>query len=321
MLINCIAYQKGARIGAITIEDISDYLAKPETFVWVALHDPSAEELAKMQEEFNLHDLAIEDALHGRQRPKVEEYGNTVFAVVHMIEHIGDELEVGEVNIFAGLNFVLSVRTHTSRDLLGVRARCEREPHMLELGSGFVFYAIVDAVVDRYFPLVDEMVYEIEKIEEHIFESGSTRETIRELYKLKRKTMVIKHAIAPLLEGVGKLVGGRIPYVCRNTTDYFRDVFDHLTRLNATVDSLHDMIVTAMQVNFSMVTIEDNEVNKKLAAWAGIFAVVTAFVGVWGMNFKYMPELDWEYGYPLALTMISTICAVLYYRFKRSGWL
>lgn len=321
MLLNCVAYQKGSRIGTIDVADISDYLKKQDTFVWVALHNPSEEELRTMQEEFDLHELAVEDALHGHQRPKIEEYGDMVFAVLHTVEPKGSELDYGDISIFVGPNFVLSVRNRSAQNLLGVRQRCESEPHMLEQGSGFVFYAIIDAVVDRYFPVVDQLVYEIESIEENIFEVGSTRETIKDLYALKRKTMILKHAVAPLIEGVGKLVGGRIPYVCRNSTHYFRDVYDHLNRLNSTIDSLREMITTAMQVNFSMVTIDDNEVNKKLAAWAGIFAVMTGMVGIWGMNFKVMPELDWTYGYPLALTLIASVSGILYWRFKRSGWL
>lgn len=321
MLINCVAYQKGSRIGTISVEDISEYLKQPESFVWVAMRDPQLKELEQMQEEFGLHELAVEDARHGHQRPKVEEYGDTLFAVVHLIERSGDELQVGEVCVFAGANFVLSVRNRSMQDLLGVRSRCEREPHMLELGSGFVFYAIIDAVVDRYFPIVDELVYEIEKIESHLLEHSSSREAIKELYELKRKTMVLKHSVEPLIEGIGKLVGGRIPYVCRNTTHYFRDVYDHLNRLNGTIDSLRDMINTAMQVNFSLVMIDESEINKKLTAWAAIFAVVTVMVGVWGMNFEYMPELKWKYGYLLAWGLIVSVSGFLYWRFKRAGWL
>ncbi len=179
----------------------------------------------------------------------------------------------------------------------------------------------MDAVVDRYFPLIDELEVELEAIEEIIFAHGKARSNIERLYELKRKITVLKHAVTPLMEASGKLSGGRVPLVCVNHEAYFRDVYDHLVRINASLDGIRDTVSTAIQVNLSMVTIEESEVNKRLAAWAGIFAVATAFAGIWGMNFKTMPELDWVWGYPAALTVIATACGVLYYRFKRAGWL
>jgi len=199
--------------------------------------------------------------------------------------------------------------------------RCERESHLLKHGSGFVLYALMDAVVDTYFPLIDELEVELEAIEEIIFAKGKARSNIERLYELKRKLTVLKHAVTPLMEASGKLSGGRVPQVCVNSEAYFRDVYDHLVRINASVDGIRDTVGTAIQVNLSMVTIEESEVNKRLAAWAGIFAVATAFAGIWGMNFKAMPELQWEYGYPTALAIIAASCGVLYYRFKRAGWL
>ena len=230
MLINCVAYENGTKLADLSVEQISDYLMRPGCFVWVALRDSSDDELVAMQREFGLHDLAVEDARHGHQRPKIEEYGDMIFAVIHTVEFSPtDELQVGEVSIFVGPNFVLSVRNRSHQGFLGVRARAEREPHLLRHGSAFVFYALMDAVGDT--------------------------------------------------------------------------------------------IGTAIQVNLSMVTIEESEVTKRLAAWAGLFAVATAFAGIWGMNFKSMPELQWEYGYPVALAVIAGTCAELYRRFKRAGWL
>jgi magnesium transporter len=179
-------------------------------------------------------------------------------------------------------------------------------------------------VVDRYFPVLDALETELEEIEEHIFDrerGGSPRANIERLYALKRKVMVLKHAVAPLMEAVSKLYGGRVPRTCANLQEYFRDIYDHLTRLNSSIDTARDTIGTAIQVNLSMVTIEESEVNKRLAAWAGIFAVATAFAGIWGMNFEFMPELKWKYGYPLALLLMGGICGLLYWRFKKSGWL
>jgi len=322
MLINCVAYRQGTKLADIPIAEVSDYLALPGCFVWVALRDASNDELALMQEEFGLHDLAIEDARHGHQRPKIEEYGPTVFAVLHLIEYTPtDELQLGEVHVFAGPNFVLSVRNRSSQGFLGVRQRCEREPELLTQGAGFVLYALMDAVVDRYFPLVDAMETELEAIEGQIFVRGAGRANIERLYDLKHKVTALRHAVSPLLDAVGKLHGGRVPAVCQLSTEYFRDIADHLARLQISIDTIRDTIGTAIQVNLSMVTIEESEVTKRLAAWAGIFAVATFFVGVWGMNFEFMPELKSRWGYPVALGLIVSTCSLMYWRFKRVGWL
>lgn len=321
MLINCVAYQDGAKLADIPIEEISDYLERPGCFVWVALRDATDAELTEMQREFSLHELAVEDARHGHQRPKIEEYGDTLFAVTHVVETVATELVVGEVDIFVGHNFILSVRNRSSHHLLGVRERCEREPELLRQGAGFVLYALMDAVVDRYFPLLDDFESALEQIEEHIFDKDSARYNIERLYELKHRIMVLRHAVAPLMEAVGKLQGGRVPAVCLDSKEYFRDVHDHLARINASIDSLRDTIGTAIQVSLSTVAIEQNEIGKRLAAWAGIFAVVTALAGIWGMNFEGMPELKWEYGYPAALLLIAGAATFLFYRFRRAGWL
>ncbi|MCC6069866.1 magnesium/cobalt transporter CorA [Massilia sp. GCM10020059] len=322
MLINCVAYQEGKKLSDISVEAISDYLAQPGCFVWVALADPQPEELATMQEEFGLHELAVEDALRGNQRPKVEEYGDSLFAVVRMVELNGDELVVGELDVFVGPNYVLSARNNATRGFLGVRARAEREPHLLTMGAAFVLYALMDAVVDRYFPVVDMLQSELEKIEDRIFTAGSqSRDNIERLYELKRKVMLLRHAVAPLADQVGKLYGGRIPSGFQQTQDYFRDVHDHLYRIQSTLDTMRDTIATAIQVHLSMVAIEAGDVNKRLAAWAAIFAVLTAFAGIWGMNFEFMPELKWRFGYPVAIAAMVAVCGYLYYRFKKSGWL
>jgi magnesium transporter len=321
MLINCAVYQEGQKLSDIPVEDISNWLAKPGCLTWVALRDTSLAEMTQMQEEFNLHPLAIEDATHGHQRPKIEEYGDIVFVVMHLLEVHQDEILVGEVAIFVGPNFVLSVRNGSKQDFLGVRERCEREPELLKLGSGFVSYALMDAVVDRYFPLVEALESDLEDVEAQIFERGSARWNIERLYALKHRSSMLRHAVVPLLEVVGKLHGGRVPAVCMNSQDYFRDVHDHLARINGALDTIRDTITTAIQVNLSLVTIEESEVTKRLAAWAAIFAVSTALAGIWGMNFDFMPELKWKYGYPMALGVIGSIVSILYWRFRRLGWL
>ncbi len=321
MLVNCTAYQEGKKLRDIPIAEISDYVSHPDCFVWVALKDAEPAELEEMQLEFGLHELAVEDARHGHQRPKIEEYGESLFAVMKPVDMVDGALTVGEVAVFVGKNYVLSVRNRSEQNFLNVRHRCEQEPHLLKQGASFVLYALMDTVVDRYFPLVDALESELETIEGQIFTKGSERSNIERLYELKRKVMVLKHVVAPLLEAVAKLHGARVPQVCANTEEYFRDVHDHLDRINLSIDAIRDTIGIAIQVNLSMVAIEQSEVNKRLAAWAGIFAVATALVGIWGMNFEVMPELKWAYGYPVALLVIAAICGVLYVRFKRVGWL
>lgn len=321
MLINCVAYQDGRKLADLDIEEISDYLEKPDCFVWVALRDATHAELEKMQEEFALHPLAVEDAHKGHQRPKIEEYGDSLFAVVHLLELQQGEIKLGEADIFVGRNFVLSVRNRSDQHLLGVRERCEREPELLRHGAGFVLYAIMDAVVDRYFPLIDGIESDLEAVEAHIFDKGMARTNIERLYHLKGRMVALKHAVAPLMEAVAKLTSGRVPPVCANSRDYFRDVYDHLVRINAQLETVRDTIGTAIQVSLSSVAIEQSDVAKRLAAWAGIFAAATAFAGIWGMNFKAMPELQWEYGYPMALGIIVSICTLLFLRFRRMGWL
>ena len=322
MLINCVAYQDGRKLADCSIDEISEYLRRPDCFVWVALRDASAEELGKMKEEFGLHELAVEDAQQGHQRPKIEEYDDSLFAVLHTVAVEADgELSVGEVDIFVGANFVLSVRNRSPADFLGVRARSEREPHLLKHGPAFVFYALMDAVVDRYFPIIDALETDLESIEDQIFEPHLGRANIERLYALKRKIGIVKHAVAPLQEAVAKLVSGRVHQICSNNREYFRDVFDHLARMNALLDTLRDTIGTAIQVNLASVTIEETEITKRLAAWAGIFAVATAFAGIWGMNFQNMPELKLDYGYPLALAVIVFACVFTWWRFRKAKWL
>jgi len=321
MLINCVAYQDGKKLADIAKEDIHRYLNQPGCFVWVALKDGTPAELMEMQREFGLHELAVEDASHGHQRPKLEEYGDSLYAVVHTIEHTGKDLNVGEMNIFVGKNYVLSVRNRTREGFVNVRARCEREPHLLKLGSGFVLYALIDAVVDRYFPVLEDLEDELEQVERRIFSGAPARENIEQLYALKQKLMELKHAAGPLQETAGKLHGGRVPEVCAGTQDYFRDVYDHLFRINQSIDALRDMVTTAISVNLSLITLGENETTKRLAAYAALVAVPTMIAGVYGMNFEHMPELKLAFGYPLSVAMMAGIDAYLFYRFRKAKWL
>jgi magnesium transporter len=321
MLVNCVAYQSGRKLADIHVDEISDYVQKPGAFVWVALKDPGPGELAQMQHEFGLHELAVEDARKGHQRPKIEEYGDQLFVVLKTITLKGDEMEGGEVDIFVGPNYILSVRSRTEQGFAEVRARCEREPELLKHGAGFVFYALMDTVVDRYFPVLDALEEELEGIEERIFRRGSERANVEHLYALKQKVMTMKHAVTPLLEATGKLYGGRVPAVCMGTQEYFRDIFDHLGRINQTIESIRDMVTTAIQVNLSLITLSEGEVTKRLAAWGAIIAVPTMIAGIYGMNFKNMPELEWAFGYPLSVLAMFALDGWLWWRFRKARWL
>jgi magnesium transporter len=326
MLINCVAYENGRKLADIAPEDISDYVRRPDCFVWVAMFEPSQADLDLMAEEFGLHPLAVEDARKGHQRPKIEEYGESLFAVLHPVEALKqddgtEDFVVGEVDIFVGPNYILSVRHRTQLGFAAVRARAEREPDLLRHGAGFVFYALIDNVVDRYFPVLDELETKLEHAEENLFTGPASRAKIEQLYDLKNLLMTVKHAVAPLMEAVGKLYGGRVPHLCQGTQEYFRDVYDHLARINAAIDSSREMVTTAIQVNLALIGISDNEVTKRLAAWGALITVPTLIAGIYGMNFKHMPELDWSFGYALAVAAMVAIDVVLYLRFRKARWL
>jgi magnesium transporter len=321
MIINCVAYENGRKLADISVGEISSYIARPDCFVWVALKDPEPAELQAMQHEFGLHALAVEDAQHGHQRPKIDEYDGSLFVVLHLIEMDNGELNIGEVGIFAGPKYVLSVRSGAERGFTDVRARCEHEPELLRHGAGYVLYALMDAVVDRYFPVLDNIESAIEDIEELIFADQPVREHIEALYSAKRKLMILKHATEPLLEATAKLFGGRVPQLCVALQDYFRDVYDHLLRLNQAIDSLRDMVTTGISVTISLISIQENAVTKRLASYGALVTVPTLIAGVYGMNFQNMPELNWLWGYPFALTIMVAIDIYLFYRFRKAKWL
>jgi len=321
MLINCVVYQNGMRIAEIPLDEIHAYIGRPDCFVWVALQEPDASTLDQIGEAFGLHPLAVEDAKHGHQRPKIEEYGDSLFVVMHMIEPDGADLRVGEVDIFVGPNYVLSVRSKAVKGFQEVRSRCEREPELLRNGSGYVLYALMDAVVDRYFPVLEKLEDDLERIEEKIFDNTSPRGNIEALYALKQRLMTVKHAVAPLLESTGNLTGGRVPAVCSGIREYFRDIYDHLLRLNQEAEYIRETIGTAISVNLSMITLQENETMKRLAAYAALIAVPTLIAGVYGMNFTHMPELDWRYGYGLSIGVMAIIDGAIFYRLRKAKWL
>ena len=321
MLINCVAYEDGRKLADIPVSEIHSYIARRDCFVWVALKDPEMGELEAMQKEFGLHDLAVEDAQQGHQRPKIDEYGHSLFAVLQMVENGEEDLNVGEVGIFVGANYVLSVRHRAKKGFVDVRRRCEEEPELLRHGAAYVLYALMDAVVDRYFPVLDAIDTELEQVEEKIFAKNTERASIEALYEIKRKLTTLKHATEPLLEAVGRLYGGRVPQLCLGLQDYFRDISDHLVRLNQSIDSLRDMVTTAISVSLSLITLQENEVTKRLAAYGALIAVPTLIAGIYGMNFQYMPEIQWVHGYPVALLLMAFIDLYMFFRFRKAKWL
>jgi len=321
MLISAVVYRDGHRVADIEPSEIHRYVAQPEYLVWVALRDPDPATLEHMQAQFDLHPLAVEDARNGHQRPKIEDYGDSLFAVLQVVEPQESELRVGEVAVFAGRNYVLTVRSHSERGFQEVRARCEREPELLRIGAGYVLYALIDAVVDRYFPLLDLLETELESVEERLFSESSPRVNIEALYTLKNRLMVMRHAVAPLLESISNLAGARVPPLCAPLREYFRDIYDHLQRLNQTIESIRDSVGTATSVNLSMITLQESETMKRLAAYAALIAVPTLIAGIYGMNFRFMPELGWKYGYAVTLGVMGIIDLYLFYRLRKGKWL
>ena len=322
-LINSVAYADGRRIGEVAIADISDVLREPGRFVWVGLHEPEAEMLAEIQQEFSLHDLAVEDAAHAHQRPKLERYGNSIFVVlrtVHIDQATGG-IDYGETHIFMGANYVVSVRHGGSLPYGDVRTRCEATPDLLIKGPGFVLYALMDFIVDQYFPLVDWFEDKLGELEDDIFRQTLTRETTERIYQLKRDLLEVKRAVAPLVDICNRLVRTDVTLIPDDARVYFRDVYDHTIRINEMIDTVRELLTTALEANLSLISVAQNEAMKRLAGWAAIVAVPTMIAGIYGMNFKFMPELEWPFGYPATMIVMVGACAFLYYKFKRSGWL
>ena len=322
MLINSAAYAQGKRVADLGLDEIPGWLAGNEGFVWVALRDPDTREIERARLAFGLPEEALNEIAMTSHRPAVIEYADDLLlAMIRMVESRDGQLTHGELEVFLGPRFVLSIRNGSPRDFLGVRARCEREPELLVAGPGFVLYALIEAVTDRYFPAIDDLELEFDAIEPLIFQRGHHRETVERLYALKRRVSELRHAVAPLHDATGKLFGGRVSKSVEGLGHYFSDVHDHLQRANRALEALRDSISTAMAVNLSLVSIEQTDIGKKLAAWASIFAACTALAGIWGMNFEHMPELKQPWGYPAALILMAATAGLLAWRFRRAGWL
>ena len=321
-IINCAAYAGGRRLADVELNKVHDILKEKDKFVWIGLYEPSEEILSKVQAEFNLHDLAIEDAHRAHQRPKIELYGDSIFVVLRTA-HMNQEhhIEFGETHFFVGTNFIVSVRHGSSVAYTEVRARCETMPELLSKGQGFVLYAIIDFIVDRYFPVVAELEQELDTIEDKIFKGKPSRETTEQIYLLKRELLEVKRAVSPLIDICNRLMRFDIKSISNETQPYFRDIYDHAIRINEMVDNTRELLNTALEANFSLISIAQNDTSKKFAGWAAIIAVPTMIAGFYGMNFKFMPELDWHYGYYGVIILTISACSILYYFFRRSGWL
>lgn len=321
-VVNCYAYgQDGRPRGAITVEAISDVLEKPDQFVWMGVCEPDEALLLKMQEEFGLHELAIEDALHAHQRPKIEIYDDVLFLVVHTAQFVDGQIRFGETHIFLGRNFIATVRHGASLSYAPTRLRCEQSPELLALGPSFGLYAVLDYIVDNYFPIVRSFESELKELERKIFDQKFDRATIERLYTLKRELLTLRLAVSPMHDILNQLQRFYPGLIAEDIRLYFRDVFDHAVRMSEAISTLSEMILAALQVNLSMVSVGQNEVTKRLAGWAAILAIPTTTGAIYGMNFKHMPELGWRYGYVTAIALTALACGLLYWKLKRAGWL
>jgi magnesium transporter len=322
-IVNSAAYAGGRRVADVAIGEITAALGQPDQFIWIGLHEPGEELLRQVQQEFGLHDLAIEDALRAHQRPKLERYGDCLFVVLRTAQRDRDQRRIvfGETHLFVGPRYMVSVRHGPSLSYAEVRARCETTPQLLCKGPGFVLYALMDFVVDQYFPIVDTLEGELEALEDEIFGESFTRETTERIYKLKRDLLEVKRATSPLVDICNRLMRYELELIPEDTRPYFRDVYDHAIRINDLVDTLRELLTTALEANLSLRSVAQNESLKRLAGWAAIIAVPTMVAGIYGMNFRFMPELNWTLGYPVVLSATIGICVFLYYRFKRTGWL
>jgi magnesium transporter len=322
-VIDCAAYCGGSRVADLGIEQIKGALSRDDQFVWLGLYEPEQDVLRKVQQQFGLHDLAVEDAYNAHQRPKLELYEDSLFVVLRTahISASSKHLEFGETHIFVGRNYLVTVRHGSLRSHIGVRQRCESTPHLLSKGPGYVLYSLMDFVVDQYLPVVQQIEEEVEDLEEVIFGMADTGDATSRIYQLKRDLLSLRRAVTPLVEVCNRLMRFDLPHIPEDTRVYFRDVYDHIVRLNETIDAQRELLTTALEAHLSLMSHAQNEHMKRITAWAAMIAVPTMIAGIYGMNFKHMPELSWDYGYHLAIVIMAAACVALYVGFKRSGWL
>jgi magnesium transporter len=318
----CAAYLHGKKLADIPIAEISDYLEKrQDVFIWVGLHDSALDLLSELQEEFGLHPLAIEDARAAHQRPKLEEYGETLFAVLRTANICDNMLFFGETHLFLGERFLVSVRRGHSQSYQKVHERCEAMPEQMAEGPGFAMYALMDFVVDNYRPIVDALEERFGALEDDLFNARFSRGGLQDLYELKRQLLLLRNAVAPLLDICNALMRFHTNIIPRESRVYYRDIHDHVLRVIEAVDNMRDMVTAAMQVDLALITVGQNEIVKKLASWGAILAIPTMVFSLYGMNFKNMPELEWPWAYPTSVAFVLGACFFLYRQFKKVEWL
>lgn len=321
-VVNCIAYRNdGSRIGDIPLDAISDVLKQPDTFVWVGLHEPDETLLLKLQEEFDLHDLAIEDAHNAHERTKIEVYGDSLFVVVQTAQLVSGELALGETHIFVGPRYLVSVRHGASLSYAPARRTCEHTPGLLALGPSYALYGILDFIVDNLLPIVRDFREELQQLEQAIFAETFNRHTVRRLYDMQRDLMTLRLAVTPLQDIINQLVRLHPELIPDRLRAYFRDVYDHVFRVNESISAMREMLSAAISVNLSLVTFGQNEVMKKLAGWAAMLAAPTLLTSWYGMNFTHMPELSKPWAYPLVIVVMGCIVGGIFIGLKRAKWL
>lgn len=321
-VVNCVAYGRDGSRREIPLDAISDVLAVEDgSFVWVGLYEPDDAILRKLQEEFALHDLAIEDAMHAHQRPKLEAYGESLFLAVHTAQRIDSAIAFGETHVFFGARYLVTVRHGASSSYATARARFERDPRAMVRGPAAGLHMVLDQIVDNFMPIVDGFQAELNALEQDVFSADFRKDTVHKLYRLKRELTRLQLAVSPLQDILGQLARNRIVLIDEESQLYFRDVLDHAVRLNDATDTLREMLTAAMSMNLSLITIRQGEVVKRLAGWAALLAAPTLIASWYGMNFQFMPELDERYGYAGVIGVTLLVCGVVYALLKRAKWL
>jgi magnesium transporter len=322
VIVDCAVYEAGHRVsGDLALEEAYEACQRDGAFVWIGLHEPTTEEFDAVRREFDLHELAVEDAVKAHQRPKVETYGDSLFVVLKTARFDEQEetLHFGEIQVFVGPSFVITVR-HGDTALHDVRLRAEKRPDHLVSGPGAALHAVVDRVVDDYVPVVTALDSAIRNVEATVF-SPSRENPAERIYRLKRDVLELEDAVVPLQEPLDAMARGAYELVDPAMHPYFRDVHDHLTRILDRLETFRDLLTSVLTANMTQVGIRQNEDVRKISAWAAIVAVPTMIAGIYGMNFEHMPELEWRLGYPLVLVVIAAACFTLYRYFRRAGWL
>jgi magnesium transporter len=322
MIVNCAAYENGLRCGDdLDLREATDAARNDGTFAWLGVYEPTAEEFESIAREFDLHELAVEDAIKAHQRPKVELYGDTLFVVVKTANYVDSDevIEIGELMLFVNPSFIITVR-HGDGGLGGVRERIERRPELLRHGPGMALYAILDHVVDGYEVAAQGVDTDVQQVERQVFSEDRDNPAER-IYKLEREVLDFYGAAAPLSAAVDEIARGHFEVVPDDLREYFRDVHDHLRRVEARIAAFRELLGSALHANLTQVSVRQNEDMRRISAWVAILAVPTMIAGIYGMNFEHMPELRWRFGYPTVLAIILIVCTVLYRRFKRAGWL